>query len=330
MRDAAGHLAAAFRGHFKQSPFHIEGSAQLLPTVRSLLKAFDNADPPPLRQKAITPKLLRKFYKMLSSGRENTGPSAQAHTADIVLGAFFFAMRSCEYTKTARPGKTKRARMGCIVFRTRSRRVLEHTDPELTEISEYVTVVFENQKNGKKMDARTQRRSGHPILCPVLRWGSAVKRIIATVPGWDSQTSLCSVSLEGETLEISSTFVLKLLRQACETFGAFKSFGFQPSEIGNRSIRSGAAMSLFLMDHSPAKIMILGRWASDAFLVYIRPQVLEWTHNMSWDMIHLDTFFDASHRDIVASDDPRTRNRLRSSFNGRDPVVTIPRFYIHH
>jgi hypothetical protein len=239
-------------------------------------------------------------------------------------------MRSCEYTKTARPGRTKRVRKGCLVFRTKSRRVLLHTDPDLLALAEYVTIVFEDQKNGKKMDARTQRKSGHPFLCPVLRWGSAVQRIIATIPNYDDSLSMCSVSLAGETLEISNAFVRKLLRHTCLIFGGFATFGFHPHEIGNKSIRSGAAMSLFLMDHSPAKIMILGRWSSDAFLVYIRPQVLEWTHNMSWDMIHLDSFFDASHRDLVAADDPRTRKRLKASFNGRDSVVTIPKFYIHH
>jgi hypothetical protein len=330
VRDAASNLAAAFRSNFKQSPLHIEGSSQLLPTVRALLKAFDNADPPPQRQKAITPKLLRKFFKLLGSGTKNKARTAQAHTADLVLGAFFFAMRSREYIKTARPGRTKRVRKGCLVFRTKSRRVLLHTDPDLLALAEYVTIVFEDQKNGKKMDARTQRKSGHPFLCPVLRWGSAVQRIIATIPNYDDSLSMCSVSLAGETLEISNAFVRKLLRHTCLIFGGFATFGFHPHEIGNKSIRSGAAMSLFLMDHSPAKIMILGRWSSDAFLVYIRPQVLEWTHNMSWDMIHLDSFFDASHRDLVAADDPRTRKRLKASFNGRDSVVTIPKFYIHH
>jgi hypothetical protein len=294
------------------------------------LKAFDNADPPPQRQKAITPKLLRKLFKLLAVDTKNTATTAHAHTADLILGAFFFAMRSCEYTKTAQKGRTKRARMGCIVFRTGSRRVLSLSDPKLLHSAEYVTIVFEDQKNGKKMDARTQRRSGHKILCPVLRWGSAVQRIIATIPDWTEHTTLCSVALNGKILEISNAFVRTLLRHTCYVFGGFDTFGFHPHEIGNRSIRSGAAMSLFLMDHSPAKIMILGRWASDAFLVYIRPQVLEWTHNMSWDMIHLDSFFDADHQDLVGADDPRTRKRLKASFNGRDNVVTIPKFYIHH
>jgi hypothetical protein len=89
-------------------------------------------------------------------------------------------------------------------------------------------------------------------------------------------------------------------------------------------------MALFLMDHFPAKIMILGRWSSDAFLLYIRQQVLEWTHNMSCDMIYLDTFFDAISRDLVTSDDPRTRKRIQQPFNGRNSIVTMPKFHIYH
>jgi hypothetical protein len=56
----------------------------------------------------------------------------------------------------------------------------------------------------------------------------------------------------------------------------------------------------------------------------------KWTNNMSCDMIHLDSFFDAPRRDLVAPDDPRTRKRLQASFNGRDNIVTIPKFCIHH
>jgi hypothetical protein len=93
VRNATSSLASAFRGNFMQSLFHIEGSSQLLPTVRTLLKAFTNADPPPNRQKAITPKLLRKLFALLTRHIRSQRPSAYAHTADLVLGAFFFAMR---------------------------------------------------------------------------------------------------------------------------------------------------------------------------------------------------------------------------------------------
>jgi hypothetical protein len=129
---------------------------------------------------------------------------------------------------------------------------------------------------------------------------------------------------------INNDFTRHLLQFVCAYYGGDKTFGFGPTVIGNKSLRSGAAMALFLMNHSVAKIMILGRWSSDAFLVYIRPQVLEWTNNMSSDMIRHDTFFDASHVDAISSDDPRLRQQLLQSFNGRDSVVVMPKFHLHH
>jgi hypothetical protein len=134
---------------------------------------------------------------------------AHAQNANITLGAYFFTMRSSKYTKSNQPGRTKQVRLGCIVFRTRSGRVLDHTDPNLLSLTAFVTIVFEDQKNGKKMDARTQRQSGHQFLCPVLRWISAVQPIIATIPNYNDQTNLCSVFISGEVLDISNSFVLK-------------------------------------------------------------------------------------------------------------------------
>jgi hypothetical protein len=52
-------------------------------------------------------------------------------------------------------------------------------------------------------------------------------------------------------------------------------------------------MGLFLKNKSRDRIMILGRWASRTFLVYIRPQVLERTNNMSRTMIQTNDFLDA-------------------------------------
>ena len=51
-------------------------------------------------------------------------------------------------------------------------------------------------------------------------------------------------------------------------------------------------MALFINNVSSAKIVILGCWFSDAFLVCIHPQVLEWTNNMSKEMVAADSFFD--------------------------------------
>jgi hypothetical protein len=86
-------------------------------------------------------------------------------------------------------------------------------------------------------------------------------------------------------------------------------------------------MALFLKNHSTAKIMILGWWSSDAFLVYIRPQVLEWTNNMSKDMIDFNSFLDAGFFDVAVPSDPRTR--AKTSLNGRTPSrLMMPSFNI--
>ena len=52
-------------------------------------------------------------------------------------------------------------------------------------------------------------------------------------------------------------FLRDLLWLARQLSGGKHTFGFDPDEIGTKSIRSGAAMSLFLMDHQPHKIMMI-------------------------------------------------------------------------
>jgi hypothetical protein len=103
-----------------------------------------------------------------------------------------------------------------------------------------------------------------------------------------------TLRLAARTVTISSSYLLRQIRNTCRLGGGKQAFGFSPADIRTHSLHSGGAMALFLHNHPVHKIMIFGRWSSDAFLVYIRPQVLEWTNNMSQDMITHDTFLDAS------------------------------------
>ena len=151
--------------------------------MKALFKAFDNVDPPTQRQKAITPRLLRKLFE--ASHHSSLLDTAPAVVADIVLGAFLFAMRSCEYSKPPIPGRTKCVDLAGLIFRSCTNAVIAHSDPRLLTCAEFVTVTFVDQKNGLKMDSRTQRRTGDPTLCPVIRFGTQVKRILRTVPNAD-------------------------------------------------------------------------------------------------------------------------------------------------
>jgi hypothetical protein len=199
----------------------------------------------------------------------------------------------CEIVRTKDPGKTKTLELRDLLFRDAQRREIPHMDPHLIRKAEFVTVTWRDQKNGRRMDSWTQRRTDDPMLCPTTRFGRAVVTVLLGCPDAPPTTLLCTITSEdGATSTLTDQFTLELIRSTCAMFGGKPAFGFHPNEVGNRSLRSGAAMALFLKDHSTAKIMFLGRWSSDAFLVYIRPQVLEWTNNMSRDMISFDSFLD--------------------------------------
>jgi hypothetical protein len=178
VRDAASSLAAAFRNHHKLSPVHEQGRPNLFPVVRSLLKAYDNVDPPTNRQKAITPMLLRCMHASTGVDTPELRDTLPAAIADLTIGAFFFAKRSCEFSTTKKPGRTKIVALRYVLFRDRTKRIVPRHSPDLLSCAEYVTITFVSQKSGKKMDLRTQRRTGDPVLCPVLRYGSVVSQIL--------------------------------------------------------------------------------------------------------------------------------------------------------
>ena len=156
-----------------------------------------------------------------------------------------------------------------------------------------------------------------------------VLRVQRFVPHCRPKTLLCTLfnNNKNNTYQLSDTFTLQLLRSCFTRFGGSSTFGFTPSQIGNRSLRSGAAMALFLMDHHPHKIMILGRWLSEAFLDYIRPQVLEWTNNMSTDMIRFNTFIDVAGR--LERNSSTNWKPTPTIFSGSGSIL-VPQLHLHH
>ena len=165
---------------------------------------------------------------------------------------------------------------------------------------------FRDQKSGEKNEKRTQGRGQrHPILDPVTRLGSAIVRLKNRVEGWDENTDLCTIGRQPNLLRLTDEMTLATLRSVCRLYGGAKTFGFGPEEIGNKSLRSGAAMSLVLSkkNHTTFKIQILGRWKSEAFMRYIRPQVLELTSDLAEDMLGEDTMTDLNTTTKAAAQD---------------------------
>ena len=131
------------------------------------------------------------------------------------------------------------------------------------------------------------------------------------------------------TVQLASGYLRQQLRSTCAKLGEKDTFGFSRMDIGTKSIRFGAAMGLFLANHSSERILLMmGRWLPHTFLAYIWPQVIEWTNNMSRDMIRHDSYTDASGVDMA--DPAIARVPPRRRFNGPDNSLIIPTFHLGH
>ena len=182
-----------------------------------------------IRQKAIPPKLLQHIIYPTSSAILN---EPKDHATNLIVRALFFAMGACEYVKTPVPGRTRRVCLGCIHFLSRKRNRIRHNDPNLLTRAKFVTVVFEDQKNGERFKARTQERTKYRFLYPVICFGRAIQRILKYIPNADESTPFCAMnSRKIKTDSITSTFTLNLIRETCGNFGGEAVFGFGPMDI---------------------------------------------------------------------------------------------------
>jgi hypothetical protein len=95
---------------------------------------------------------------------------------------------------------------------------------------------------------------------------------------------------DGKASHLTATFLLGKLCQAASIIGK-NDLVFEPNELGLHSLRSGAAMAMYLAGCAVFTIMLIGCWSSDAFLNYIRPQVSEFSLCVSEKMILHEEFY---------------------------------------
>ena len=322
---ALSNLAATFQDNNHCDPRHNkEGKTDRF--ILGIIRSFKKSDPKEKAQKAITPALLQHLYTRSKS-------VFFQHIADLCTGAFFFACRSCEYSQTTGSRKTKVLTPRNIVFRQGHKVITDRTQ---FTTADAVSITFVAQKNDMYHDTVTQHATTNSALCPVHIWSRIVNRVLA-LPKATMDTNVNAFWNTGrKRLEyIRSTQILESLRWAAGNLGQDK-LGYTKDEIGCHSIRSGAAMAMYLAQY-PIKvptytIMLQGRWCSDAFLRYIRKQVKEFSKGVSEAMISkesYDFFTIADSADDTNLEDPRLPNNpqsLTSSFTG----AAGPRFTRNH
>jgi hypothetical protein len=269
-----GHVAQAFTSNYRPDP-QLTSNGRLASLLQSQLKGYRNLDPSKQPQKAI-PLTLLNFI------RSTAITHIDIASANLLIGAFFFAMRSCKYSKTEGTRKIKIISIQHVSFFIDNIEI-NHSDPRL-HLADYIRITFVSQKTDKKFQHVYHHRSGCQYLCPIITWAYTIKRVIS-YPSTTKTSTVNTIRLaNGLISSLTCSFLINKVRLASQALGHCL-LGFHLHEIGLHSLRSGAAMAMFLAGNSVSTIKLTGRWSSEAFMDYIRPQIAQFSANISQSML---------------------------------------------
>ena len=295
VRAALDGMVQTDRAHQLGSPIH-DARGQIEPVLAAQLKGY-SFDDPEVRQ---APAIPARVVAIVASA---TGSELHLAMGQLTVGAFFFAMRACEYSETNGRSTTRTVTIGDDEFRKGSQTISSMDERCLSE-ADTVSVTYRTQKNGDRGTTVTQYRAENHRgsgLCPVKALAKLKARVMAynvIDPRWpsaDNRPINLLVTMDGngqqrEVFLITSGQVLHHLKAAAAQYGEAK-LGFPVARLGTHSLRSGAALAMYLAGVPAETMQLIGRWKSQAFLRYIRLQVQQLTQGVATEMTTNPEFF---------------------------------------
>jgi hypothetical protein len=274
-----------------------------------MIKHYIKLDPAVQRQPPLPLSVFRKLFYKRSTHLELC-------LSQLAIGALFFGCRSCEYLKVddneVNERQTKILRLRNIVFRQNGL-IIRSTSALALKQANSVSMTFEDQKNGEKMETVTQHKSGN-MICPVLIWADIFARVI-NYDGASLNNPVCTFQETRKLYCLSSALMRQHLRQTVTEIGSDTLGIDNTNTVGTHSIRASFAMLLHLNRVADSTIMQMGRWKSDAFLVYIRRQVNTYGFNISKQMFGTasNNFFLIPHLSGNSTSSKKKRKRTQKA-----------------
>ncbi len=138
------------------------------------------------------------------------------------------------------------------------------------------------------MDTVTLMASGDIKLC-LVRAVAAIVRRIRDYPGTTVDTPISAIMINDRITHVRSQDVINALQDAVVAIDEHR-LGINKEDIGMHSFRLGAVMAMYLGECAVYTIMLIGQWSSNAFLHYIRKQVMEFSQNVAKKMLTYQNF----------------------------------------
>jgi hypothetical protein len=209
VRSNLDKLVQTFRDHRYQNPT-LDPDGSFSAVLSWQIAGYRNVDPATKRQKAISVNVLKTLKTQATS-------KADIAAADLAMGAFFFACRSCEYSKVSGPRRTKTIRVGDIQFRLGTT-VIPHSSPGL-QLADTVSLTFRDQKNRSKFETRTAWKTTDPLACPVATWAAIACRVRSLSHCTDSTAVYHYPAESGKNDSITNDILIVNLRSAVAHLG---------------------------------------------------------------------------------------------------------------
>ena len=247
--------------------------------LRRQLAKYQNDDPAPTRVRPIPLTLLLHLHK-----RATIRGEIQQHIADLALLAFFFLLHPGEYCKGGPDNRSAPFRIRDVTFFVGPRRYNAATAPDhILDAADFVSLTFNDQKNGIKGEAMGHGTTEHPVADPVRIAARLIRRLRR---GNATADTAISATRNSNTTwrTITSVQITAALRLATKDIG--DELGFRPEDISTRAMRAGGAMALLLGDVDYDKIKLLGRWRSDAMMVYLHTSARPLMQNFANVMVN--------------------------------------------
>ena len=249
------------------------GQAYLDKAFTDSFTFWQDQDPAPKPQQGLPNSTIRWIATTFGTLLQGRLPVI----ADLIVVAFFFLLRVCEYTKSARSTRTIPLRRKDIQL-WHGNTLIPHDEPlpNLLQATS-ATINLENQKNGVKGSSVHHESSGDPNFDPIKSLARLVHGIALLPPDTPLGTYISST---GRQERVSSSDIAGMLRSGAIGDNLINA-GYSLARIGTHSLRSGGAISLAINGVDHALIMKMGRWSSNTYLKYIQSQIGELTHGLS-------------------------------------------------
>ena len=218
-------LPVFFRMHLQSNP-DLESSGQASLILHRQLRGYKYLYPKMKHHKCIPAKLVLHIYKQ-------TNNYMKTSIDQLIEGAFFFGMQSCEYHTTPK-GESKCTRIlqkGDIPFYRKIREITH--DRGILHISNEVPLKLRTEKNGVKDATSTQWRTT-TTLCLVRIWAEIIIRL-ESHPVTTHDTTMDTVWVDHLKTATTSQMTTKSLIYVTLSFGKYR-LGISHKDIRTNSL----------------------------------------------------------------------------------------------